>query len=63
MASHDHAHDPHAHHVVPGADKAPAFIGLIVGGIALFAILYGVVHLTNQQFAKEHGEKPAAAAH
>jgi hypothetical protein len=61
------AHDAHAHHVhhVPGADQRPAFMGLIVGGIALFAILYGVVKFTNAQFAGEgHGEagRPAAEA-
>lgn len=52
-------------HVAPGADKAPAFVGLIVGGIAIFAILYGTVLLTNRQFAGHAapgGEKPAATA-
>ena len=53
-----HGHDLHT----PGADKMPAFAGLVVGGIALFAIMWGVVHLTNQKF-EGHGEggaKPAA---
>jgi hypothetical protein len=70
MATHDPAHHPvttthahdahapgaHAHHVVPGADQKPAFMGLIIGGIALFAIMWGVVKLTNAQF-EGHGEK------
>ena len=64
--AHDaHAHGAHAHHVVPGADKAPAFAGLIIGGIALFAIMWGVVALTNAQFeghGAPAGERPAAAA-
>ena len=63
MASHD-AHGPHGHQVTPGADKRPAFVGLIVGGIAIFAIMWGVVELTNRQFAGHGaagGEKPAAA--
>jgi hypothetical protein len=57
------AHDPHGHHVVPGADKRPAFVGLIVGGIALFAIMYATVLLTNRQFEGHAaaGAKPAAA--
>jgi hypothetical protein len=72
MATHDPAHHPvtttpahaaHVHHV-PGADQRPAFMGLIVGGIALFAILYGVVKFTNAQFAGEghEGSRPAAEA-
>ena len=77
MATHDPSHHPapdahvvhvvhggHGAHVVPGADKRPAFMGLIVGGIALFAILYGVVKFTNAQFAGEghEGSRPAAEA-
>ena len=77
MATHDPSHHPapdahvvhvvhggHGAHVVPGADKRPAFMGLIVGGIALFAILYGVVKFTNAQFAGEahEGGRPAAEA-
>jgi hypothetical protein len=67
MASHDHAHghahDHHGHTVAPGADQRPAFVGLIVGGLALGAILYGTVLLTNRQFAGHATPaKPAAAA-
>ena len=69
MATHDPSHHPAPHpahdvHVAPGADKAPAFMGLIIGGIALFAIMWGVLKLTNAQF-EGHGEKdgrPAAEA-
>ena len=67
MATHDHsthaqAHG-HVHHDV-GDDKPAAFIGLILGGIALFAIMFGVVKLTNAQFAGKHegGAKAAAEA-
>ena len=79
MATHDHAHHPapnaahaahdaaahaaHAHHA-PGADQKPAFLGLIIGGLALGGILWGTVILTNMQFAghaKEGGATPAAA--
>jgi hypothetical protein len=68
MATHDHAHvthgthathDVHAHAHV--SDQRPAFLGLIIGGIALGAILYGTVAWTNTRFAG-HGEAPAAGA-
>ena len=73
---HDHGHAPaaghgahatgaahgvvHHHHV--GHDKRPAFVGLIVGGIAIFAIMWGTVLLTNKQFEGHGapGAKPAA---
>ena len=35
---------------LPG-DKRAGFTGLIVGGIAIFLILWGITHLTNQKFA------------
>ncbi|MHB0949683.1 MAG: hypothetical protein ACYC3Q_12185 [Gemmatimonadaceae bacterium] len=41
-------------------DKSAGFTGLIVGAIALGAILYGMVHWTNLQFAGD--ETPAGAA-
>ncbi len=44
-----------AHHP---EDKGAAITGLVVGAIALGAILFGIVTLTNQHYA---GEKPAAA--
>ena len=40
-------------------DKAAGFTGLIVGAIALAAILYGMVQFTNSQFA---GHTPEAGA-
>jgi len=42
----------------PG-DKGAAFMGLIVGAVALFLILFGMVKWTQSRFA-EHGESPAA---
>ena len=44
-------------------DKQGGLMGLIVGGILLFVVLYGIVHLTNSHYAKlQAAEKPAAAA-
>jgi hypothetical protein len=40
-------------------DFLPALTGLIFGGCVLFAILFGIVVLTNNHYA---AEKPAAAA-
>ena len=64
MAHKQPAEQGHAAHGIdihaPGADKMPAFVGLIVGGIALFAIMFGVVKLTNAQF-EGHGAPKAAA--
>ena len=54
-----HAHDAHTSHVAPGADKRPAFMGLIIGGVALFAIMWGTVLLTNKQF-EGHGSAGGA---
>lgn len=41
------------------ADARAAFMGLIFGAIALFAIMYTIVHLTNARYA---GHSEAAAA-
>jgi hypothetical protein len=43
-------------------DKKAGFTGLIVGAVLLLIVLYGIVHLTNQHYAKLEGAKPAAAA-
>ena len=61
---HGHDHGHHGHHVAPYADQRPAFMGLIVGGIALFAIMWGTVALTNRQFAGHAAPaaKPAVGA-
>ncbi|HVB32065.1 MAG TPA: hypothetical protein VNE60_11110 [Gemmatimonadaceae bacterium] len=40
-------------------DMKAGFMGLIIGAVCIFAILYGIVRLTNRHFANE---KPAAAA-
>ena len=44
----------------PG-DKSAGFSGLILGGIALFVIMFGIVRWTNTQF-EGHGAAPGAAA-
>jgi hypothetical protein len=46
--SHDHKSDARA-----------AFMGLILGAIVLFGILYTIVRLTNAKYAG-HSEAPAA---
>ena len=46
---HDHAHQ---------SDKGAAFTGLVLAVIAIAAIVYGIVQLTNRAFA---GHQPAAA--
>lgn len=56
MTAHDqHPHATHAH----GSDMKAAFLGLVLGAIVLFGIIYTIVHLTNAKYAHE---KPAATA-
>jgi hypothetical protein len=46
-------------------DKSAAFSGLILGGIAVFIILFGIVRITHERYLNEKhegGEKPAAEA-
>jgi hypothetical protein len=43
----------------PG-DKSAAFAGLILGSIALFVLVFGVVRLTNAAYSG-HGEAGKAA--
>jgi hypothetical protein len=43
----------------PG-DKSAGFSGLILGAIALFVLLFGIVRMTNASYASEHAEKGAA---
>lgn len=44
-------------------DFGAAVTGLIVGGCALFVILFGIVQLTNHKYASESSsETPAATA-
>jgi hypothetical protein len=42
-----------------GTDKSAGFTGLILGAIAIFVILFGIVRLTNAHYS---GEKTAAEA-
>ena len=44
----------------PG-DKSAGFSGLILGAIALFVIMFGIVRMTNAKYAG-HGEKGAVEA-
>ena len=53
--AHDHVHVPHD----PKGDARAAFMGLIIGAIALLVIIYGIVQLTNRKFAGHTA--PAAA--
>jgi hypothetical protein len=45
----------------PG-DKSAGFSGLILGAIALFVLLFGIVRFTNAKYAREHVEKGAVEA-
>jgi hypothetical protein len=42
-----------------GSDTKAAFLGLVIGAIVVFAILFTIVKLTNAMYA---GEKPAVEA-
>jgi len=42
-------------------DKQGGLAGLIIGGIVVFIIMYGIVHLTNVMYAKPEGAKAHAA--
>jgi hypothetical protein len=53
MTAHDHDHHPH------GTDMKAAFLGLIIGVIALFVIVRAIVAMTNAKYANE---RPAAEA-
>jgi hypothetical protein len=44
----------------PG-DKSAGFSGLILGGIVLFVVLFGIVRMTNAKYAG-HGEAAAPGA-
>ena len=45
----------------PG-DKSAGFIGLILGAIAIFVIVFAIVRLTNASYENEKHEGPEAAA-
>lgn len=44
----------------PG-DKSAGFTGLILGAIALFVIVFGIVRVTNARYNAEKADAPAAA--
>ncbi|HEX8849320.1 MAG TPA: hypothetical protein VF761_07310 [Gemmatimonadaceae bacterium] len=44
---------------LPG-DKSAGYTGLIVGGIVVFLIAWGIVHMTNKKY-EGHAEGAAAA--
>jgi uncharacterized protein (DUF983 family) len=48
-------HDSHAAHA---SDMKAGFLGLIIGAICVFVILFSIVKITNAHFAHE---QPAAA--
>ena len=50
MAHHGHDH---------GSDKGAAFMGLVIGAIAIFAILFTITKLTNSHYAGEKGQAEA----
>jgi hypothetical protein len=45
----------------PG-DKSAGFSGLILGSIALFVMIFGIVRMTNAKYAGEHGQKAGVEA-
>ena len=44
---------------LPG-DKRAGFTGLIVGAVLLFAVLFAIVHFTNERYASHEGTKTEA---
>jgi hypothetical protein len=42
-------------------DKSAGFIGLILGAIAIFVLLFAIVRLTNAHYAREKAEGAPAA--
>ena len=45
----------------PG-DKSAAFSGLILGSIALFVLLFGIVRMTNAMYSGDHAAKAGVEA-
>ncbi len=43
-------------------DKSAGFSGLILGAIALFVLIFGIVRFTNAKYAGEHAEKAGVEA-
>ena len=46
---------------LPG-DKRAGYMGLIFGGIAVFLIAWGIVHMTNKKYEHEKAQETPAAA-
>jgi hypothetical protein len=44
-----------------GPDAAPAFVGLILGAIALFVILFSIVKITSGHYDRQEAAAAAAA--
>lgn len=44
------------------SDKSAGFTGLILGGIAIFVILFSIVRITDSHYAGEEGAKAGAEA-
>jgi hypothetical protein len=42
-------------------DKSAGFTGLILGAIAIFVIMFGIVRLTNAHYNNEKAEQGSAA--
>jgi hypothetical protein len=58
---HEHGHEPYKAH--SGPDTVPAFTGLIVGGLVLFALLTTIVTITTKHYeAIEKAEAPASTS-
>ena len=43
-------------------DKSAGFTGLILGAIAIFVLIFGIVRLTNAKYNNEKAEGAAAEA-
>jgi hypothetical protein len=44
------------------SDRAAAFSGLIFGVVAMFAMVFAIVYLTNRHYESEKGAKSATSA-
>lgn len=42
------------------SDKSAGFTGLILGAIAIFVLMFGIVRMTNSHYAGEKAEAGAA---
>lgn len=45
-----------------GPDTRPAYTGLILGAIVLFAVLYSIVTITNNHYVREAPAEAAATS-